>query len=173
MPDKNKFISTLYIMVTQTLNISFINKIYGLLCSLTHTKEEFEMVADEVEDCNLRTALHGMSLESSIYASELFMQLKTHGIQFPKLPQDLPEGANLMLEEDLSDVPGNELFFICDRNEHFIINGYKNILSESFLFPGLRDIMMYQLHALKSGFMKIKFLNKARFNSLEEQITFY
>lgn len=50
----------------ETIANPVIDKLRGLLYSLTHTKEEIEMVADEVEDCNLRTALNGLSMESSL-----------------------------------------------------------------------------------------------------------
>lgn len=148
----------------ETVTNAVIDKLRGLLYSLINTKEEFEMVADEVEDCNLRTALYGLSMESSQYASELSMQLKTLGIHFPKPSLEELEGSNSMPFEEINNGFGNELSYICSRNENFILAAYRNILSESFLFPGLRDIMMYQLSALKCAFMKIKLLNSARFS---------
>ena len=151
----------------ETLNKNFIDKLGGLLHSLTHTKEELEMVADEVEDCNLRTALHGLSMESSQFASEICMQLKTLGVRFPRLSLEELEGSNSMPFEEINNGPGNELSYICSRNENFITNAYRNILSEGFLFPGLRDIMLYQLNALKCAFMKIKLLNSARFSGTD------
>ncbi len=151
----------------ETENKNFIDKLCGLLYSLTHTKEEFEMVADEVEDCNLRIALHGLSMESSQYASELCTQLKTLGIQFPKPSLEELEGSNSMPFEEINYGFGNELSYICSKNENYILAAYRNILNENFLFPGLRDIMMYQLNALKCAFMKIKLLNSARFGGFE------
>jgi hypothetical protein len=152
------------------VNNSFIDKLRGLLYSLTHTKEELEMVADEVEDCNLRTALNGLSMESSQYASELCMRFKTLGIQFPKPSLEELDGSNSMTCEEFSDGQGNELSYICSRNENFILAAYRNILSETTLFPGLRDIMMYQLNALKCTFMKIKLLNSARFSGFDSSL---
>lgn len=152
----------------ESIDSSLTEKLRGLLSSLTHTQEEFEMVADEVEDCNLRTALNGVSMESSIYVSELSMLVKSLGIHLTKFSCDKPEGANDM-PSDENQGKGNELSFICNKNENFILNAYRNILSERFLLPGLRDIMMYQLNALKCGFMKIKLLNSARFSGFEEQ----
>ena len=164
MPEEYYLITFLPIIM-ETVTNPVIDKLRGLLYSLTHTKEEIEMVADEVEDCNLRTALNGLSMESSQYASELCMKLKTLGLQFPKLSLEELEGSNSMPFEDISNGNGNELSYICNRNENFIITAYRNILSENFLLPGLRDIMMYQLNALKCAFMKIKLLNSARFSA--------
>jgi len=147
------------------INKSLIEKLQGLLYSLTHTKEELEMVADEVEECNLKTAINGLSMESSQYANELCMQLKTLGIHYNDSEPSLEvlDGANSMPLEELNDGLGNELSYICRRNENFIVNAYRNILNENLLFPGLRDIMQYQLNALRCAFMKIKLLNSARF----------
>src|SRR5215212_67925 len=43
------------------INSKIIDKFCGLLHFLNLSKQEFEMVADEIEDCNLKTALHGLS----------------------------------------------------------------------------------------------------------------
>ena len=45
-------------------NVTMLEKVCGLLFFLSQSKAEFEMVADEVEDCNLKTALNGLSSES-------------------------------------------------------------------------------------------------------------
>jgi hypothetical protein len=149
----------------ETVNNNVIDKLCGLLYSLTHTKEEFEMVADEVEDCNLKTALNGLSMESSQYASELSMQLKNLGINYRKPALDDLHGSNTMPFDELEAGKGNEVMYICVRNENYLVSAYRNILSEYFPVPGLQDIMMYQLNALKCAFMKIKLLNSARFNA--------
>jgi hypothetical protein len=145
------------------INNSVIDKLRGLLYSLTLSKEEFEMVADEVEDCNLRTALNGLSMESSQYATELCMQIKALGIKFPKPDLHELDGSNSMTFEDATSKNGYELLYICKRNENYIMTAYHNLLNENITFPGLRDIMLYQLDALKCAFMKINMLNTARF----------
>lgn len=139
-------------------------KISTLIYSLSHTKEEIEMVADEVDDCKLRIALNGLSQESSIFANELCMQFKNSGLYFPKLSIEELQGSNTMIEGEVMEGPGDELSYICRKNESFLMAAYNLLLNESFLFPGLRDIMNYQLDALKSAFLKIKLLNSARFS---------
>ncbi len=148
----------------QTVNPSIVNKFFGLLTSLTHTKTEFELVADEIEECNLKTALNGLSMESSQYINELSMQLKTLGIEYqsPSVLYQL-DGANNMSNEIDNKNNGDEIMYICRNNEDFITNAYREILNESFPFANLKEIMRFQLNALKYAFMKIKFLNSARF----------
>jgi len=144
-------------------NTNVLAKISSLIYSLSHTKEEIEMVADEVDDCNLRIALNGLSQESSIFANELCMQFKNSGIYFPRLALEELQGSNTMNTVEGIEQPGDELSYICTKNENFLLAAYNLILNENFLFPGLRDIMTYQLDALKSAFLKIKLLNMARF----------
>lgn len=153
-------------------NQSVLAKITTLIHSLTHTKEEIEMVADEVDDCNLRIALNGLSQESSIFATELCLQFRNSGIHFPRLSLEELHGSNTMAEE-LTEGPGDELSYICTRNERFLMAAYNMILNENFLFPGLRDIMTYQLDSLRSAFQKIKLLNMARFGGFQTSIFSY
>ncbi|MEP6712669.1 MAG: hypothetical protein ABJA37_09650, partial [Ferruginibacter sp.] len=145
------------------LNISMLEKLCGLLFFLTRSKAEFEMVADEVEDCNLKTALNGLSSESDQYANEITTQLKTLGINGigPKLlfEDSGEENDNLFCPPE--NARGNELMKICDNSENSITKAYNEILNEYFPFSNLRDIMSYQADSLKLAFRKIKTLNTA------------
>ena len=148
----------------ETVNNTTMEKLSGLLYSLSVTKEEFEIVADEIEDTNLKTALNGLSLESNQYANELCLQLKKFGISFPKPSLNELNGSNSMSFDEVDHAPGNELMYICRRNENYLLTAYRNMLNEYLPMPVLRDIMLYQLDALKCAFMKINLLNTARFS---------
>ncbi len=121
------------------------------------------MVGDEVNDSLLRTAIYGLAMESCQYATEICAQLKSLGIYYQKPLLDDLDGSNSMPDAELEAGQGNEVSYICSKNENFIVSAYKSILNENFLFPGLRDVMNYQLNALTCAFMKIKLLNSARF----------
>ncbi len=124
------------------------------------------MVADEVADDSLRSALNNLSDESCCYAGELKNYLKVFGIYSP-----INEAVNindlLNYESPVTENPekGNELQSICSYNEESLIRAYSELLQESFPFQVLKDIMHYQLNALKYTFMKIKTLNTARFSA--------
>ncbi len=150
----------------EIMNSTFVEKFKGLLYSLTHTHDELEMVANEVQDTSLRTALYGLSTESYQYVDELCSHLKEMGIiKFPRPTLEDLQGANA-LEAPQNEHPGNELNYICSRNENFILAAYRNILNEGILLPALRDMLMCQLKALHFTFMKIRLLNSARFEGL-------
>ncbi|RZM15207.1 MAG: hypothetical protein EOO88_43730 [Pedobacter sp.] len=150
------------------MNTINVDKFCGLLFYLSRSKTEFEMVADEIEDPNLRTALDGLSSESSQYAKEIAVQLKTLGVG-EVVPHDFFE--NCVKEGDASPEVlmaagrGNELMQICNQSETTITNAYWEILNEYVPFASLKDIMVYQLNSLKHAFSKIKILNAARFSA--------
>ena len=146
------------------INSKIIDKFCGLLHFLNLSKKEFEMVADEIEDCNLKTALHGLSLESNQCADELTSQLKTLGIPFKSVTTfELCEEDPVVPPAVYIPGTGNELMYICSNTENTITKAYSDILSDYLPFNSLREMMMYQLNALKCAFMKIKTLNSARF----------
>ncbi len=140
------------------------DKLFKVLMYLTQTKEEFEMVADEIADGNLKMALEGLSMDSSLYANELCMQLQTLGIAV-NTPTILDiQGANSMPLHATIPGKGNELHYICSKTEDSVITAYKNILNEGVSIPGIYELMMFQLNALKCAFTKIKMLNTARYS---------
>ncbi len=151
----------------ENLSATISSKFHGLLSYLTRTKETFEMVADEIEDSNLKTAFNGLSVESSQYADELSVQLKTLGIPYDSPSIFINEQTNGEAgagDYDPDCNEGDEVMNICCTSENNITKAYREILNEYFPFTGLREVMMYQLNALKCAFMKIKLLNATRFS---------
>ena len=148
------------------INIAMLEKLCGLLFFLTQSKAEFEMVADEIEDCNLKTALNGLSCESAQFADEITIQLKTLGINgiAPKNFFEICDGQTETQPLPV-DAKGDELMNICDATENTITRAYNEILKEYFPFSNLKDIMTYQVTSLKLAFLKIKTLNTSRFST--------
>ncbi len=149
----------------EIINHSIADKLCGLLKFLRLYKTAFEIVAEDVEDCNLRTALYGLSAESIQYANEITTQLKTHGIPYRLDTDMLADCLDKFDENDelIITGKGTELTNICNSSETSITNAYNDVLNEYLPLASLRNIMLYQLNALKLSFMKIKLLNNARF----------
>lgn len=143
----------------ELLNNRLINKLSGLLFFLKRSKKEFEMVADEVENNPLRTALNGLSDESSYYAGELNNYLSTLGISTVT-----GDHAADVYDYPVAEGHGDELMNICSHNEATLTQAYSELLEEENMpWPTLRELMTYQLNALKFTFLKVKTLNTARF----------
>ena len=148
----------------ETLSTGILNKLSGLLFFLKRSKNEFEMVADEVENYSLKSALNGLSEESSFYAGELKNYLIHLGITTPYIQYDsLADNLDYINETEQPNTNGNELNCICSYNETSLTAAYSDLLSEPLPFESLKEIILYQLNALKFTFMKIKTLNTARF----------
>ncbi len=149
----------------ETLNTGILNKLSGLLFFLKRSKNEFEMVADEMENYSLKTALNGLSEESSFYAGELKNYLKHLGINTPYIQYDsLVDNTDYLNQNEQEQCnKGNEVNCICTYNELSLTEAYSELLNEPLPFESLKEIILYQLNALKFTFMKIKTLNTARF----------
>lgn len=150
----------------ETLNAAIKEKFLGLLFFLRRSKTEFEMVADEMEDYSLRTALNSLSDDSNYYAGELKNYLKAFGI-YSLQNESLNESFIAQHSENYATddpVKGNELHTICNYNEASLTQAYSELLQENMPFQILKDIMRYQLNALRNTFMKINTLNTARFS---------
>ena len=155
----------------ETLNAAIKEKFSGLLFFLRRSKTEFEMVADEMEDHSLRTALNSLSDDSNHYAGELKNYLKAFGI-YSSQNESLTESDIAQYSENYTtDDPekGNELHTICNYNEASLTQAYSELLQENMPFQILKDIMRYQLNALHNTFMIIKALNTARFSAYQFQ----
>jgi len=145
----------------ELLNAGFISKFSGLLFFLKRSNKEFEMVADEMGNPSLRTALNGLSDESYYYAGELKNYLDSLGIITENREPD-PQDGVYDYDEPLLPA-GDELQHICSHNERSLVQAYTELLNECLPFQSLKEIMIYQLNALKNTFLKIKTLNTARF----------
>jgi hypothetical protein len=148
-----------------TLNTAVLYKFSGLMFFLKRSKHDFEMVADEIENYTLKSALNGLSEESSYYANELKNYLKHLGINTSTfIDTDLTA-------DDFKDVvlitesfeQGLELKSLISYKEKYLTKAYSELLEEQMPCKSLHEIISYQLYALKISFQKIQTLNTARF----------
>ncbi len=144
------------------INKMLLDKLYALVSFLKKSKTDFEQVADEVDDSPLRTALNGLSVESNFFAGELKQQLKTLGVHL-----DYADAGKFFFQEEEVEEAGNgtEILSICTNNENKILKAYNDLIVESIPYQNLKEIMIYQMNALKYAFMKVRALNVARFSS--------
>ena len=149
----------------KNLTTTTLRKFSGLMFFLKRSKNDFEMVADEIENYTLKSALNGLSEESSFYASELNNFLKHLGVN----PSSINENnfSDHYLNEDMKEEEslekGLELQSLCSYNEKYLTKAYSDLLEESLPCKSLQEIISYQLHAIKISFLKIQTLNTARF----------
>ncbi len=144
------------------LNKNLLDKFYNLVLFLKKSKADFEQVADEIDESPLRTALNSLSADSNFFAGEIKQQLKTLGLLF-----EIDKVSILKEEDELIEEEGNgkEILNICTNHEHSILKAYNDLILEYIPYQSLKEIMVYQMSALKYAFLKVRALNIARFTS--------
>ncbi len=149
------------------LTASTISKFSGLMFFLKRSKKDFEMVADEIENYSLKSALNGLAEESSFFVSEIKNYLKHLGINSSIIP--VTEFISNYYDASSSDIAtescqhGLELKSLCSYIEKSLIRAYCDLLDEPLPCKSLQEIIIFQLNALKISFLKIQTLNTARF----------
>jgi hypothetical protein len=144
------------------LTTSFLDKCGRLLGCLRNANKEMEMVSDEVSHPDLRTALNTLSVETAQYAEELTAQLRTHGVEEGVSEQPCAT-SNPAESNSLHDLePHDEVLVLCDNTEKNVTQAYMDLLVEVSPIPALKEIVAFQLNALKCAFMKIKLVNEVR-----------
>ncbi len=142
-------------------------KMLFLISYLQHISKDFEMIADEIQDKNLRNAFIALSEENSQFAEELNCQARHYGLSKPDSELAL---YWFKAEEENFDATAatgkeNELMHICDKSEYLFLKLYTDALKEFLSFRNLKDLMVYQYNSIRAGFFKLRLLNSLRYNN--------
>ena len=77
----------------------------------------------------------------------------------------------LSVHEQAGFAKGSEIVALCNNCEVYFGKLYEEVLQEYFPYKNLKDIITYQLFATQCAFMKIRLLNRLRFNQHEAAIS--
>ncbi len=137
-----------------------------LLSLLKQLPSRFEMIADEIDNEQLKHALCAVAVETDQYAFELKQQFKRFDLTLPKA-REYHVDEFISTEEGLEVIHGNgrEIALICERCEAFFSALYLSLLNDYFPNNLLKDMMQYQLTGIRSAFFRIRFLNSLRFSN--------
>lgn len=147
-------------------NDSAEKKISFLISYLQQVSKDFEMIAEEIDDKNLRNVFFALSEEDKEFATDLQNQVSKcglcvtafeHSLYWDYLQEDIPEGTAASKQ--------NELLQICDRSEYLFLKLYTDALREFFSFKPLMDVMIYQYNSIRAGFLKLRLLTSVRYNN--------
>ena len=143
------------------------NKMMFLISYLQHISKDFENIADEMEDQNLRNTFFSLAEENSQFAEQLNCQAKQYGFYFNE--KDISRYW-LQVEEDnyselITTSAKNELMQICDKSEYLFLKLYTDALKEFLSFKNLKEMMIYQYNSIRAGFFKLRLLNSLRSNN--------
>lgn len=135
-----------------------------LLSMLNRLPGRLETIADEIDNENLSNAFLAIADETTQYAKELQVQLKSLNIGPSTGPgnyrdEEIIEDGSL----DPSREKGKEVMCICESCDRFLSQLYTELLDDFLGNDSLMNMMNYQLLGIKSALMRIKFLNTLRF----------
>ncbi|HRI21260.1 MAG TPA: hypothetical protein PLA68_09900 [Panacibacter sp.] len=141
----------------------FTERIFSLLSFLRQTREEFELVSEEMDEDHLRLTLRAFAAETNQYEQELKSQLKM--LEIKETPAASFFNCDELLENihSIMNASGiKEILDTCNATESFFEKAYRNVLNEYFPYESLRNMLVYQLNGIKCTFMKMKLLNSVQ-----------
>lgn len=147
--------------VTHTLQ----NKLQNLVSFLSQITQGFDIISEEIDNTNLRSAMRAIAVESKQYAREISNQFYQFNISFTTAQSDQLwkqfEGNN---DNQTSWEKGAEIAALCNNCEVYFNKLYAEVLQETMPVKNCKDIISYQLYAINCALLKIKLLNALRFN---------
>ena len=150
--------------VMDTINDSLTNKLLRLESFLNQITEGILMIAEEIDHCNLKTAMTAVAVETKQCAEEICIQLHDLNVYIPPTNDQIWENIEGSITSQASSLKGAEVVALCNSLEIYYNNLYTDVLKECFPYKGLKDIITYQLYAIQCAFMKIRLLNTLRFD---------
>ncbi len=151
--------------LVNTVNCTLQKKLQKLVSFLGRVNREFDTIAEEIDNVNLKTAMISVAVESKQYAREICYQLQQHHyISITGEAEQLGQQVEDDINNETSMVQGGEIAALCQDCEMYFNNLYEDVLKEHFPYKKLREIISFQLYAAQCSFMRIRLLNSLRFD---------
>jgi hypothetical protein len=141
------------------------DKFGAIISFLKQLSGKVEMIADEIDNENLKNAMRSFAIENNQYANELNAEVKN--LNLNKSFVDFNNLIEVITETKVPTVSiekGKEILTFCESCEAFFHKMYNDFLNDSLPNISLKNIISYQLMGIKSAFMRIKTLNTLRFH---------
>jgi uncharacterized protein (TIGR02284 family) len=146
--------------VAKMPGLSF-EKLKYLLSSLQKARIAYEQMASNLKDRQLQLTVFGLAQESRQYATELDSYVHTLGISSELEVVDIECSKAKWIENKEPVVPDEEKDILrwCAKSERSMVNVYREVLNEPFLYEGIRKMIRYQLNGIMHSFAQLKMLN--------------
>jgi NifB/MoaA-like Fe-S oxidoreductase len=141
------------------------DKFSAIISFLKQLSSKVEMIADEIDNENLKNAMRAFAVDTNQYANELKAEIKNLNINNSFVDfNNLIEEVTATKIDLISQEKGKEILTFCESCEAFFHKMYNEFLYDLLPNMSLKNIISYQLMGIKSAFMRIKTLNELRFN---------
>jgi hypothetical protein len=134
-----------------------LDKLTRLLNALQEVKNHYELVANRIQNHQLKLSILGLAQESKQYANELIAHIETLG----GILQDRVKTDCNRLDESVEpqSVTGNaEDLIQLKIGEQQVMKTYRDVLNEPFLYDTIRQMIRYQQNGLLHCFSQIRML---------------
>ena len=137
-----------------------LSKLEFLLQSLLRARITYEQMASSVKNRQLQQTIVGLALESRQYATELDSYVNTLGMETEKQSTSNDfHGSSSEETEWIFPKEEKDVLRWCAKREKSIVNVYREILNEPYLYEGIRKMIRYQLNGVMHSFAQLKLLN--------------
>lgn len=136
-----------------------LEKLDRLLDTLQKVKKTFEQSASTIHNQQIRYTILGLAQESKQYANELMSHIEILGGTRERL---IVESEIDFCEDDKNEWECGEekdRLKICTSSEKFLLQVYREVLNEPFLYDNIRKMIRYQLNGILHSFAQLKLLN--------------
>jgi len=138
-----------------------LEKLGRLLETLQRVKKTYEQTASTISNQQIRCTILGLAQESKQYANELMSHIEILGGPRERSSTESefdysaasPKKNEWECEEEKNSL--ND----CTRSEKFLLQVYREVLNEPFLYENIRKMIRYQLNGILHSFAQLKLLN--------------
>ena len=138
---------------------AILEKLDRLLDTLQKVKKTFEQSASTIHNQQIRYTILGLAQESKQYANELMSHIEILGGTRERF---IVETELDFCDDDKNEWECNEekdRLKICTSSEKFLLQVYREVLNEPFLYDNIRKMIRYQLNGILHSFAQLKLLN--------------
>ncbi len=141
----------------QKVNNLIADKLCKLSSFLNHACKEFESIAKQIKEKNIRMSLRSFAIKTKQYREELNSELRT--LRVIKILNRINYSQEIkskpIAHKHFTD---KKIIELCCNTEEYFVKAYRSILNEYFPYTGLRDMLIYQLSGIKNAFRQLKLL---------------
>lgn len=135
-----------------------VQELKELSIALEEAKKKCDRVVFTISDPQIRKFILGLEQQSIRYAVELNAQIQNLGGEFPYVQQEIPPVTGL-LNRQANNIE-KEVLQICRRIGDSLIKLYSNVLKNSIMNDGLKQMIRSQMNGIMSSTLHLKLLGK-------------
>ena len=139
---------------------AILEKLDRLLETLQRVKKTFEQTASTINNQQIRCTILGLAQESKQYANELMSHMEILGGSRERYETDSKlDFSNSPEKNEWECSEEKDRLKDCTSSEKFLLQVYREVLNEPFLYDNIRKMIRYQLNGILHSFAQLKLLN--------------